>query len=225
MQYSQPDGYLAVSSTGVGSGVLILHAWWGLNDTMKAVCRQLAESGFIAFSPDLYHGKVADNIPEAETLGKSLDSNHLQAEAEVVEAAMFLNERAGQSKHGLAVIGFSLGAYYAVNLSVALPEHIRSVVLFYGTGPADFSKSSAAYLGHFAENDPYEPRSYADEMEQDLKRAGRSVTYYVYEGTKHWFFEPDRIESYDQAAADLAWKRTLAFLSRSPTLGTQPVTL
>jgi carboxymethylenebutenolidase len=185
---------------------------------MKVFCRRLADAGFVAFAPDLYHGKVADNIPDAETLGKSLDSNHLQAEKEVAEAAMFLNERVGQSKHSLAVIGFSLGAYYAVNLSVALPEHIRSVVLFYGTGPADFSKSSAAYLGHFAENDPYEPRSYADEMEQALKRAGRPVTYYVYEGTKHWFFEPDRTESYDQAAADLAWERTLAFLSRSPTL-------
>ena len=83
---------------------------------------------------------------------------------------MFLNERAGQAGRGLAVIGFSLGAYYALDLSDADPEHIRSVVLFYGTGADDFSNSRAAYLGHFAENDEFEPQSNVDELEESLKR-------------------------------------------------------
>src|SRR4030067_336502 len=125
MPRTQPDGYLAVLPTGKGSGVLVLHAWWGLNDTMKAFFTRLAESGFVAFAPDLYHGKVADNIAAAETLGKALDANYLQAKAEISNAAMFLNERVGQSDRGLAVIGFSLGAYYALDLSVTAPAHIR----------------------------------------------------------------------------------------------------
>jgi carboxymethylenebutenolidase len=216
MQNSQPDGYLAVPTSGKGPGVLVLHAWWGLNETIRAFCRRLADAGFIAFAADMYHGKLADTFPEAEALGKALDANHLQAEAEVAEAARYLNQHAQQSDHGLAVIGFSLGAYYAVNLATELPEYIVSVVLFYGTGPADFDKSRAAYQGHFAEDDAYEPRSYADEMEQALKRAGRPVNFYFYKGTKHWFFEPDRVETYDQAASDLAWERTLAFLRRAP---------
>jgi carboxymethylenebutenolidase len=213
----QPDGYLAVPDSGTGPGVLVLHAWWGLNDSIKAFCKKLAESGFIAFAADLYHGKVVDNIPDAEALGKALDSNHLQAEAEVAEAAMFLARHAGLSDGDLAVVGFSLGAYYAINLSAALPGYIRYVVLFYGTGPANFNKSRAAYLGHFAEDDQYEPRSYAEEMKQALKRAGRPVTFYLYKDTKHWFFEPDRTQNYNKAAADLAWERTLAFLRRSST--------
>ena len=106
----------------------------GLNDTIKAFCTRLAESGFVAFAPDLYHGKVADTIPDAEALGQALDANHLQAKAEIADAARFLSERAGQAGRGLAVIGFSLGAYYALDLASADPEHIRSVVLFYGTG-------------------------------------------------------------------------------------------
>jgi carboxymethylenebutenolidase len=216
MQNSQPDGYLATPSSGTGPDVLVLHAWWGLNDTIKAFCRRLAEAGFVTFAADMYHGKVADKIPDAEDLGKALDANHLQAEAEVAEAARYLNQRAQQSDRGLAVIGFSLGAYYAVNLSTELPERIHSVVLFYGTGPGDFNKSRAASQGHFAENDEYEPRSYAEEMERALKCAGRPVNFYVYSGTKHWFFEPDRLETYDQAAAVLAWERTLTFLRRSP---------
>ena len=212
---SQPEGFLAVPPTGEGPGVLVLHAWWGLNDTIKAVCTRLAGSGFIAFAPDLYHGKVADTIPDAETLGKALDANHLQAKAEIAEAARFLRERVGQADAGLAVIGFSLGAYYALDLAAADPEHIRTVVLFYGTGDDDFSTSKAAYLGHFAENDEFEPPSNVEELEESLKRSGRQVTFYRYPGTGHWFFEPDRPDAYNQAAASLAWDRTLAFLKGS----------
>jgi carboxymethylenebutenolidase len=216
MPYAQPDGYFAIPPTGTGSAVLVLHAWWGLNDTMRAFCTRLAESGFVAFAPDLYHGKVADNIADAETLSHALDTN--QAKADIADATMFLNERAGQTDHGLAVIGFSLGAYYALDLSVADPEHIRSVVIFYGTRAGDYRSSRAAYLGHFAETDEFEPQSDVDQLEAALRRAGRPVSFYRYSGTGHWFFEPDRSQAFNQAAASLAWDRTLAFLRRSSTL-------
>ncbi|HVO69386.1 MAG TPA: dienelactone hydrolase family protein [Aggregatilineaceae bacterium] len=217
MPQSQPDGYLAIPPTGTGPGVLVLHAWWGLNDTIKAFCTRLAESGFVAFAPDLYHGKVTDQIGEAETLGAALDEKVDQARADLADAVAFLNERAGQANQGLAVIGFSLGAYYALDLSVNAPETIRSVVIFYGTGPADFAKSTAAYLGHFAEKDEFEPPSEVDALEESLRQAGRPVTFYRYSGTGHWFFEPDRVHAYHQPAASLAWDRTLAFLRRAST--------
>jgi len=184
---------------------------------MKAFCTRLTKSGFVAFAPDLYHGKVADNIADAETLGKALDANHLQAKADIADATMFLSERVGQADRGLAVIGFSLGAYYALDLAAADPEHIRSVVIFYGTGGGDYSDSRAAYLGHFAEKDEFEPQSNVDNLEESLRRAGRPVTFYRYSGTGHWFFEADRSQAYNQAAASLAWDRTLAFLRRSST--------
>jgi len=221
MTQSQPDGFLAVPPTGKGPGVLVLHAWWGLNDTIKGVCDRLAGEGFVAFAPDLYHGKVADTIPDAEVLGSVVDANHLQAKAEIAEATKFLSERAGQAERGLAVIGFSLGAYYALDLSAADPEHIRSIVIFYGTQGdffSDFSSSKADYLGHFAENDQYESQSNVNNLEARLSGAGRPVTFYIYPGTGHWFFEPDRPQAYNQAAASLAWDRTLAFLKRSSTL-------
>jgi carboxymethylenebutenolidase len=221
MTHAQPEGFLAVPPTGKGPGVLVLHAWWGLNDTFKAVCTRLAEAGFVAFAPDLYHGKIANTITEAESLGKALDESHLQAKAEITDATMFLHERADQAKRGLAVIGFSLGAYYALDLSAADPEHIRSVVIFYGTGPADFSKSRATYLGHFAENDEFEPQSNVDDLEESLRRAGRPVTFYRYSGTSHWFFEPDRSDAYNRDAAALAWERTLIFLRQSLPFGTE----
>jgi carboxymethylenebutenolidase len=215
MAHNQPDGYLAEPPTGGGPGVLVLHAWWGLNDTVRAICDRLAGAGFVAFAPDLYHGQVADTIAGAEALGEALDANHLQAKAEIAEAVTFLADRADQAERGLAVIGFSLGAYYALHLSNADPEHVRSVVVFYGTGHDDFSRSRAAYLGHFAEHDEFEPPSDVDYLEEALRRAGRPATFYTYDGTGHWFFEPDRPHAYDEAAATLAWERTLDFLRRS----------
>jgi carboxymethylenebutenolidase len=215
MSTNQPDGYLALPSSGKGRPVLVLHAWWGLNDAIKTLCERLAEAGFVAFAVDLYHGKVTDQIAEAGILGSALDENVDQARDDLADAVTFLKERTeSDTSEGMAVIGFSLGAFYALDLSANDPENIRSVVVFYGAGPADFSKSKADYLGHFAENDEYEPKSNMDALEDALTRAGRPVTFYYYSGAGHWFFEPDRTDAYDQAAASLAWDRTLAFLRR-----------
>jgi carboxymethylenebutenolidase len=213
MPQPQPDGYLATPRSGKGGAVLVLHAWWGLNDTTKAFCTRLAEAGFVAFAPDLYHGQVAEDIPWAETLSSALDDD--QAKADVAEATTFLSEKAGQAGRGLAVMGFSLGAFYALELSVADPERVRSVVTYYGTRPGDYSRSKAAYLGHFAETDEFEPQSEVDALETALRRAGRPVTFYRYPGTGHWFCEPDRPGAFNEAAESLAWERTLDFLKRS----------
>jgi len=213
----QPEGYLAVPPSGTGDGVLVLHAWWGLNDTIKAICTRLSDAGFITFAPDLYHGKVAKTIPEAEALGSALDANYAQAQADIVEGVEFLSKCVGESDRGLAVLAFSLGAYYALQLAEAVPEKISSVILFYGTGGDSFSNSRAAYLGHFAEHDQFDSRESVDALEEGLRAAGRPVTFYHYPGTEHWFFEPDRPNEFNQEAAELAWDRTIEFLQRPRT--------
>lgn len=205
----QPDGFLAGNQ---GSPVLVLHPWWGLNETIKNFCIRLSQAGFMAFAPDLYHGKVTDTIAGAEALSSNLFRNFEQAKAEVAAAANFLKEQAETSE--IAVIGFSMGAAYALDLSVSEPASVRSVVIFYGTYPADYSTARADYLGHFAAADEYEPAAEVSNLEQALKQAGRSVTFHHYEGTGHWFFEADRADAYHEAAANLAWERTLSFLKR-----------
>jgi len=212
MSNTQPDGYLASPLSGSGSPILVLHAWWGLNSTIRDICDRFAKAGFIAFAPDLYHGKIADTIPGAEALSSVLDENHLQAKTEIVESVRFLCEKTGTTKCGVSVVGFSLGAYYALDLAAADPEHIDSVILFYGTGPIDLGTSRARYLGHFAENDPYESKENVQELKDSLTKASLPFEFYIYENTGHWFFEPDRLDAYNETAAQLAWKRTLEFL-------------
>ena len=210
---TQPDGYLAAPPDGRGNPVLVLHPWWGLNATIRAFCDRLAAEGFVVFAPDLYHGQVVDTIPEAEAAVNELSSKYEQAQVEVAEAAAFLSERA--DGRGLAVIGFSMGVYYGLALASAAPALVHKVVIFYGTGDADFSTARAAYLGHFAGDDDFEPRPYVDGMEEAIRGAGRPVTFHHYPGTGHWFFESDRTDAYNAAAAELAWARTLTFLKGS----------
>ena len=176
MEDQHPAGYLATSSAGNGRAVLVLHAWWGLNDTIRAFCDRLAKYGFVAFAPDLYHGKTADTIPNAESLSRALDAD--QARRDIKAAMEFLQKRTGQTDSGLAVIGFSLGAFFALELSVSDPNEIRSVIVFYGTRPGDYTGSKAAYLGHFAENDRFESQEEVENLKAALRKADRPVDFF-----------------------------------------------
>ena len=209
LHQARPAGFLAAPPSGKGKGVLVLHAWWGLNADTKAFCSRLAKSGYVAFAPDLYRGKVAKTIPEAEALLKDLNSKQGQAKKDIANSANFLAYR---TKKPIAVIGFSMGANYALELSASAPQRVRSVVLLYGTGDADFRNSRATYQGHFAAKDKFEERSYVNGLEKTLRDEGRLVKFYHYPGTGHWFFEPSRRDAYNRSAADLVWKRTLSFL-------------
>lgn len=212
MTNTQPAGYIALPQAGSGSPVLVLHAWWGLNETIRDLCDRLAAHGFIAFAPDLYHGRVAVTIPEAEQYSSELDDE--KAHEDVRRAAAYVDRVAGEPGFSLAVIGFSLGAHYAARLAANDPDHVRSVVMYYGATEGDFSRARAEFLGHFAENDVYEEPEYIEYLEETLRELGLSVTFYSYPGVGHWFCEPDRADAYQPEAESLAWERTLAFLRR-----------
>jgi carboxymethylenebutenolidase len=190
----------------------VLHAWWGLNDTFKSVCDRLAEAGYTAFAPDLFKGRVAKTIDEAQELARTAETEWTEhVEAAASEAVDFLVRRSRSQRIG--VIGFSFGGAWASVLAAIRPANVAAVVLFYGAYAPDLTPATAAFLGHFAENDLYEPREGMEELQAALKAVGRPATFYTYDGTMHWFFEPDRPEAYNPAAAQLAWERTLAFLA------------
>ncbi len=85
-------------------------------------------------------------------------------------------------------------------------------MLFYGAYEVDFQHALAAYQGHFAEKDDWEPVEGVYQMEEQMKAAGRNTDFYFYPGTGHWFVEDDRPDAYQAEAARQAWERTLAFL-------------
>ncbi|PKO04095.1 MAG: dienelactone hydrolase family protein [Chloroflexi bacterium HGW-Chloroflexi-3] len=213
MSPTQPGGHLAITKNKSVGKVLVLHAWWGLNKTIKNYCDQLAEEGFTVYAPDLYHGKLTDEIETAEIYSNELSLD--QARIDMDEALNLLLGQTQPSEEGISVIGFSLGAFLALDLSITHPKQISKVVVYYGTGPDNYTKSTASYLGHFAEFDVFEPQTNVDELETALKKSNRPYSFYKYPDTGHWFCEPDRVDAYKEEAATLAWERTLSFLCQS----------
>ncbi|MFZ0545901.1 MAG: dienelactone hydrolase family protein [Candidatus Promineifilaceae bacterium] len=209
-------GYLALPEEGKGPGILLLHAWWGLTDFFKELADKLAAEGFVVLAPDLYHdGKTADTIDEAEKLVRSHDDETTQVVAE--SAVDHLMSNPAVVGNVIGTIGFSFGAAWALWLASGLqPTKIGTVVVFYGNyadlDREDYANAQAAFLGHFAEDDPYEEPEYARNTLDELHAAGREANFYFYPGTGHWFFEHNRPDAYDAEAAELAWERTIPFL-------------
>lgn len=198
-------GYLALPENGKGRGILVLHAWWGLNDFFKSLCDRLAAQGMVAFAPDLNEGKIAATVDEAQQL---IDTRDFSAAKITAEAAMqFLRGHPLVSDEKLAAIGFSMGAAHALLLNEQFPESYGKLVLFYGPSEMDVSASQARIQFHFAENDTWEP------VESVKKMHAPEAEIHIYPGVGHWFFESDRPDAFDQSAADLAWQRLIDFLA------------
>ena len=159
-------------------------------------------------APDLFSGRVAATIEEAEHLTSQLNETEDMPPL-VLAAADKLSQLSSTS--ALGVIGFSFGAYWARWLAQERPDLIRAVTIFYGNG-WNVQPSNAAYLGHFAETDPYTAKEAVEGLEQALRAINRPTTFYTYAGTGHWFMETDRPNAYSAQAAQLAWGRTIAFL-------------
>jgi carboxymethylenebutenolidase len=207
----EANGYLALPANSDAPGVIVLHAWWGLNSIFKDLCDRLAHEGFAVFAPDVNSGRIAKTIDEAKQIMSESDD---QRKFEIVTAAPdFLRDQPGVRKEPFSVIGFSMGAAWALVLAGERPEDIRKIVMFYGAGETDYNKIKVDILGHFAEKDEWEDEKYINAMHDDMQTAGLKAEFNFYPNTSHWFFENDRPE-YDPQAADLAWNRTLEFLRK-----------
>jgi len=117
--------YLAVPEGGAGPGVLVLHAWWGLTPVFTDVCERLAAAGFVALAPSLFPGgATAATIAEAEVLRDAHDEAAAEAEVLVQATADQLHGLPAVTSTRIGVIGFSLGAYWALHLSQVRPDNV-----------------------------------------------------------------------------------------------------
>lgn len=194
-----------------GPGVIVLHAWWGLNEDVRAYSDRLAEAGFAVLAPDLYRGPVATTVEEAERLSDGMDQS--DADAIALAGVDRLVSRLGPDAR-IGTVGFSLGAAWALWLA-AEREAVGGSVVYYGSlsGPA-LARARVPVVAHFAEDDPYEPDADVAAFEETLRLAGRTAEIHRYPGTGHWFAEPSR-DAYRPDAANLALERTIEFLRRT----------
>ena len=177
--------------------VLLLHTWWGLNQTMKDLADRFARDGFSVLAPDMFNGKVLTTIEEADAHGQQMDAESERIQALVGKALDSLLE--GASGERASIVALSFGGWYARQVSDGRNDVAALVSIYSDVYDAP---DGAAYQGHFAADDEF-----VDAPPENTAEA------YVYPGTKHWFMEPDRPE-YDAEAAELAYTRTVEFLRR-----------
>lgn len=205
------EGYLAKPASGSGPAVVVLQEWWGLIDEIKAVCDRYAEAGFFALAPDLYHGETADQPSEAQQMMMAI--NIEQAEHELRGAVDHVAAAAGTDRVG--TVGFCLGGGLSVFAASLNPKVAACVSYYYVMphGKPDFSKIGGPVLMHFGTADEFIGPEDANALVDEMRAAGVDVSAEFYDGCAHAFANShNRLGTYDEQAAELAWQRSVDFL-------------
>ena len=193
--------------------VLVIHKNRGLNPYIEDVARRLALANFIAFAPDglTSVGGYPGNDEKGAALFREVDGKKMTED--FVAAAKWLKARQ-DSTGKLGAVGFCFGGGMVNQLAVRLGPDLNAGVAFYGrqAGADDVPKISAPLLLHYAGNDERINEGIAA-YEAALKANKKAYTQHVYEGKQHGFHN-DTTPRYDEAAAKLAWSRTLDFFNK-----------
>ncbi|MFU8787452.1 MAG: dienelactone hydrolase family protein [Methylobacter sp.] len=220
VEYPSPQGYDKIRGylvkpakvSGKLPTVLVIHENRGLNPHIEDITRRLALDNFIAFAPDgLFPlGGYPGDEDKARELFKELDQN--KTRADFIAAAEVLKQLPeGNGKVG--AVGFCYGGGVVNYLATQLP-YLAAAVPFYGSQPnaEDVAKIKAPLLLHYAEEDERINAGWPA-YEAALKAAAINYEAYLYSGVQHGF-NNDTTPRFDEAAAKLAWQRTVDFFNK-----------
>jgi carboxymethylenebutenolidase len=221
LEYPSPQGngkmrgYFAQPANAKGKlpGVLVVHENRGLNPHIEDIARRLAVDNFVAFAPDALTplGGYPGDEDKAREVFQKLDQT--KTREDFVTATAFLKARP-ECTGRVGVVGFCYGGLIA-NMLATRVDDLGAAVPFYGRQPAaaDVPKIKAPLLIHYAENDQGVNAGWP-EYEAALKANNIKYTAYTYPGTQHGF-NNDTTPRYNEAAAKLAWQRTVDFFRQN----------
>jgi carboxymethylenebutenolidase len=209
--HGEVRGYLVrpASAEGPLPGVVVVHENRGLNPYIEDVARRLAKDGFMALAPDGLSsvGGYPGNDEKGRELQSQVDGVKLMND--FFAAFEHLRDREDSSGK-VGCVGFCYGGGVCNAMAVAYPDLAASVP-FYGrqASAEDVPKIAAPLLLHYAELDERINAGWPD-YETALQANGKAYTAHIYPGVNHGFHN-DSTPRYDEAAATLAWERTVAF--------------
>lgn len=190
-------------------GVVVVHENRGLNPHIADVCRRAALAGFIALAPDALSplGGYPGNDDDGRKLQRQRDRGEMLED--FIAAYNYLKAHAGCSGN-VGVVGFCFGGWISNMMAVRIPD-LKAAVPFYGgqASAEDVPAIQAPLLLHFAELDKRVNAGWPD-YEKALKEHEKEYTAHIYEAVNHGFHN-DTTPRYNQAAAELAWQRTIDF--------------
>ena len=207
-------GYL-VQPAGPGPfpAVVVIHENRGLNPHIEDVARRAAVEGFLALAPDGLApiGGYPGNDDDGKKMQRSLDRGKLRTD--LLNSARYVKAHA-LSNGKLGATGFCFGGGLVNFLAVRMGSDLNAGVPFYGRAPktADVARIKAALLINYAGNDP-RINKMAPDYTAALKANGVTHEVHTYPGTRHGFHN-NSTPRYDEAAAKLAWERTVAFFKK-----------
>jgi carboxymethylenebutenolidase len=190
--------------------VLVIHENRGLNDHIRDVARRVAVAGYRAVAPDMLSpsgGTPSNEDAARDAIGK------LDLAKSVSDAVAMLGELAKSSRGGkVGAVGFCWGGGFVNRLAIAAGDQLDAGVVYYGPAPdpSEATKVQAALELHDAGLDE-RVNATSFPWVDALRAASKTVKFFLYEGVNHAFNNDTSAERYNKAAADLAWKRTLAF--------------
>ncbi len=197
-----------------GPAIILIHEWWGLNDNIRDLARQLASHGYTALAVDLYGGKSAQTPDDAQALMKEAMAHREAAEDNLRQAYAFLRDKEGAGKVG--AVGWCFGGGWALQTGLLLPEQIDAVVMYYGFPESDKAKLArlkAPLLGLFGADDQSLEVDMVRQFETALKELGKDASIHVFPGAGHAFANASG-GNYVKAAAEEAWQLTLDFFAK-----------
>jgi carboxymethylenebutenolidase len=211
-------GYFAqpASMSGKLPAVLVIHENRGLNPYVEDVARRFATNNFIALAPDGLTSVGGYPGDDEQGAVKFRQVNGPKMFEDFVAAAQWLKQQP-QSSGKLGAIGFCFGGGIVNQLAVRLGSGLNAGAPFYGAPPSaeDAAKITAPMMLHYA--DPTKDTGIGQRIpayEAALKANNKQYQLFIYEGANHGFHN-DTTPRYDEAAAKLAWQRTLDFFNKN----------
>ena len=190
--------------------VVVIHENRGLNDHVRDVARRLAVAGYRAVAPDMLSpsgGTPANEDTARDAIGK------LDVGKSVSDAVAMVGELKKSSRGGkVGVVGFCWGGAFVNRLAVAAGDELNAAVSYYGPAPdpSEAARVQSPIMIHDAGLDT-RVNSTSFPWVEALRKTGKTVKFFLYDGVNHAFNNDTSAERYNKEAADLAWKRTLAF--------------
>lgn len=202
--------YAAPAAMGAYPGVVMIHEWWGLNDHIKDMARQLARQGYQVLAVDMYNGEVAADSSRAGQLAGSVRGNVPEANKNLQAAVDYLRE---QKAARVASLGWCFGGGQSLNLALS-GEQLDATVIYYGNITSDkeqLAKIEWPVLGIFGEKDTGIPADSVREFDRALDDLGVENDINIYPNVGHAFANPSGMNYAPEETKD-AWAKTLQFL-------------